>query len=140
MIFQGACIQSVPPMGGLEDGKLVGFIAFREGWVDHLYILPSSQRRGIGAALLKTAQQRIQELSLWTFQRNAAARRFYEANGFIVSGETDGAHNEEKEPDVRYTWRPPDDRFWPICEVKTNVTVVCSSRQSGPAQAEFFAF
>jgi len=92
--------------GGFEGDQLGGFIAFK-GWVDHLYILPSSQRRGIGTALLRIAQVQMQELSLWTFQRNLAARRFYETRGFLLVDETDGAHNEEMEPDALYTWRSP---------------------------------
>ena len=91
--------------GSFERAKLVGFIAFRANWIDHLYILPSLQRRGIGTALLQVAKEQMQELSLWTFQRNLAARRFYERHGFLLVDETDGAHNEEKEPDALYTWR-----------------------------------
>jgi hypothetical protein len=40
----------------------------------------------------------------WTFQRNKAARRFYERHGFTLVRETDGARNEEKEPDAEYCW------------------------------------
>ena len=43
-------------------------------------------------------------LQLWTFQRNLSARRFYEARGFALVEQTDGARNEEKEPDARYLW------------------------------------
>jgi hypothetical protein len=50
---------------------------------------------------LKTWTRRPQ---LWTFQRNAQARRFYEARGFVLIQETDGARNEEKEPDALYLW------------------------------------
>jgi hypothetical protein len=45
-------------------------------------------------------------LTLWTFQRNAPARRFYEARGFVGSVFTDGSRNEEREPDALYTWLP----------------------------------
>jgi hypothetical protein len=38
------------------------------------------------------------------FQRNAPARGFYEARGFALVEETDGARNEEKEPDACYLW------------------------------------
>ena len=41
-------------------------------------------------------------LRLWTFQRNAGARRFYERNRFIAVEFGDGSGNEEGEPDVRY--------------------------------------
>ena len=45
------------------------------------------------------------ELSLWTFQQNARARRFYAKHGFVAVVETDGLDNEEKLPDVLYRWR-----------------------------------
>ena len=45
-------------------------------------------------------------LELWTFQVNARARRFYERNDFVEAELTDGSGNEEREPDVRYVWRP----------------------------------
>jgi GNAT superfamily N-acetyltransferase len=91
--------------GYFNDQELVGIIAFREGWIDQLYILPTWQRRRIGTALLKVAQDRFDRLSLWTFQRNQRARSFYEKQGFVAIRETDGARNEEKDPDVMYSWR-----------------------------------
>ncbi len=90
--------------GAEKQSKLVGIIAFREGWIDQLYVLPDAQGRGIGGELLEIAQEAFPVLSLWTFQRNARARRFYELNGFAASRETDGSGNEEKEPDVLYRW------------------------------------
>ena len=91
--------------GALESGDLLGIIAFRKEWIDHLYVLPRAQNRGIGSALLKIAKSRFSDLSLWTFQRNERARRFYEIHGFIVVGQTDGSGNEEREPDVLYRWK-----------------------------------
>ena len=35
-----------------ENQELVGFCAFKEGWVDHLYLLPTHVGRSIGATLL----------------------------------------------------------------------------------------
>jgi GNAT superfamily N-acetyltransferase len=90
--------------GAIEGGRLEAFIAVRDGFVDQLYVLPSAQRKGLGTALLAKAQSRFPSLRLWTFQRNLAARSFYEARGFVVLEETDGAGNEEKEPDALYQW------------------------------------
>jgi putative acetyltransferase len=90
--------------GYFDNQELVGIIAFRDGWIDQLYVLPSSQGRGIGTALLAIAKSRFPFLSLWTFQRNAAARRFYERHGFTLVEETDGSRNIEKEPDALYRW------------------------------------
>ena len=91
--------------GYFNDQDLVGMIAFREGWIDQLYILPTCQGRRIGTALLHVAQYRFDRLSLWTFQRNTRARSFYESHGFVAVTETDGSRNEEKEPDVMYSWQ-----------------------------------
>lgn len=90
--------------GAEKQSKLVGIIAFRPEWIDQLYVLPDAQRHGVGSDLLEIAQNAFPVLNLWTFQRNRAARRFYEANGFIFVRETDGSGNEEKEPDVLYRW------------------------------------
>lgn len=90
--------------GWFDDDGLSGIIAFRDGWVEQLYVLPVAQGRGAGTQLLDVAKHASDRLELWTFQRNAPARRFYEARGFAPVEQTDGARNEEKEPDVRYLW------------------------------------
>jgi GNAT superfamily N-acetyltransferase len=69
-----------------------------------LYVLPKAQGRGVGTELLQVAQRCFDRLHLWTFQRNLRARRLYEARGFVLVQETDGAANEEKEPDALYRW------------------------------------
>ena len=90
--------------GAFEATAMLGVIAFRDGWIDQLYVLPSAQRRGVGSKLLRVAQREFDQLHLWTFQRNIIARRFYEARGFVLVKETAGARNEEKEPDALYRW------------------------------------
>ena len=90
--------------GAFDGAAMRGIIAFREGWIDQLYVLPTAQRRGVGKDLLQVAQKAFDRLQLWTFQRNAPARRFYEARGFALIQQTDGARNEEKEPDALYLW------------------------------------
>ncbi len=84
---------------------LVGFLAFREGWIDQLYVLPEFQFRGFGTALLNIAKSSGDQFRLWTFQKNILARAFYESHGFVGIQETDGSANEEREPDVLYAWR-----------------------------------
>lgn len=91
--------------GAARQDGLLGVIAFRQGWVDQLYILPHMQGRGIGSRLLGRATASHVRLNLWTFQKNAGARCFYESKGFEAVRETDGADNEEHEPDILYSWR-----------------------------------
>ena len=87
-------------VGGAPDG----FIAFRQAWVDHLYVGTEHQRRGLGSALLAKAMRAYPRLRLWAFQRNAAAIRFYLKRGFRELERTDGSRNEEREPDVLMEW------------------------------------
>jgi GNAT superfamily N-acetyltransferase len=86
-------------------GRLVAFMSLRGESVEQLYVRQPWTGRGIGSALLALAKERRpQGLELWTFQVNAGARRFYERHGFIVAEMTDGAANQERQPDVRYAW------------------------------------
>lgn len=88
-----------------QSATVAGFIAFRPGWIDQFYLHPDHQRRGLGAQLLAVAQRSNPALQLWTFQCNQPARQFYEKHGFCIERLTDGANNEEREPDVLYVWR-----------------------------------
>ena len=89
---------------GERSGIIVGFIAFRPGRVDHLYVHPDHQGCGIGSTLLALAQAAERSLCVWTFQCNLRARGFYERHGFRIEQESDGANNEERQPDVLYAW------------------------------------
>jgi GNAT superfamily N-acetyltransferase len=87
------------------NARPVAFIAMREDFIDHLYVHPDHQKRGIGKALLHHARQlSLQHLWLYTLQINTNARFFYEKNGFVA--EKFGiSPPPESEPDIEYHWR-----------------------------------
>lgn len=90
-----------------EDGSVVALMALTPGHLDQLYVAPDRLGGGIGRRLVALAKERSPSgLSLWTFQVNARARRFYERNGFVAVESTDGSGNQERQPDVRYEWAP----------------------------------
>jgi len=106
-VFFGAVVEGQEVWVWDEDGRLMGFAALGDTVLNHLYVEPAEQTRGIGAALLAQAKlRRDRGFRLWTFQRNANARRFYERRGFHVVELTDGSGTEEREPDVLYEWHP----------------------------------
>ncbi len=92
-----------------QDGdRVVAMMGLSPGWVDQLFVAPDRVGEGIGRQLLDLAKERSGgELQLWTFQVNDRARRFYERNGCTIDELTDGANNEEREPDVRFVWHKP---------------------------------
>ncbi|MFF2727983.1 GNAT family N-acetyltransferase [Streptomyces sp. NPDC058008] len=88
-----------------EPGEVLGFASLDGDVLDQLYLRPDSLRRGIGTLLLERVKEASRgKLSLYTFQRNSAARAFYERHGFVAVAYDDGSRNEEKEPDVLYRW------------------------------------
>lgn len=90
----------------VDAGSLIGYLALRQSYVDRLYVLPRTQRRGAGAALMQKARELSPAgLELHTHQKNSKARAFYEKEGFkAVHFGTSPA--PENEPDVEYHWRP----------------------------------
>ena len=87
------------------DRRPVAFMAIRRDFIDHLYVHPDHQQRGIGKALLEHARQVSPEhLWLYTLQVNTGARTFYEKNGFTAE-KFGMSPPPESEPDVQYHWR-----------------------------------
>ncbi|MGK5501228.1 N-acetyltransferase family protein [Streptomyces sp. URMC 125] len=89
-------------------GEVVGMMVLGGGGeLEQLHLDPAWRGRGAGDRLVGLAKRRRPDgLVLWTFQANGPARRFYERHGSCGTGRTDGARNEEREPDIRYEWRP----------------------------------
>ncbi|MCJ0875873.1 GNAT family N-acetyltransferase [Streptomyces sp. AP-93] len=89
------------------DGSVAGLLVLDGEELEQLYLDPSWRGKGLGDRLVALAkQQRPDGLGLWTFQVNGPGQRFYERHGFVAVDRTDGLCNEEREPDVRYVWRP----------------------------------
>lgn len=89
----------VPLLVGEAGGRVVGFVNFGRcrdeeiggGEVFALYVLPESQSKGLGRALMTAAVERLradghEEVGLWVAAGNTRARGFYERFGFVPSG------------------------------------------------------
>ncbi|MFF0081674.1 GNAT family N-acetyltransferase [Streptomyces canus] len=91
----------------VAEEQVVGLMVVAGDLLSQLYLDPDWRGRGIGDRFVALAKERSPRgLSLWTFQVNLPAHRFYERHGFVEAERTDGSGNEEREPDVRYVWRP----------------------------------
>ncbi|MGK3981424.1 GNAT family N-acetyltransferase [Sorangium sp. So ce136] len=73
-----------------------------------IYLLPAAWGRGLGAALLDTAQadvarRRHRTMTIWVLEGNTRARRFYELSGFTPDGARRRARvGAGSLPEVRY--------------------------------------
>lgn len=101
----------------VEDGRLVGVIRMGHdpdeltaGHVFSLYVDPDAQGGGVGRRLLDAAvewfrSEGLTEATLWVFEANDRARRFYGRAGWTPDGGT-RVEPEFGEPEVRLRTRP----------------------------------
>jgi ribosomal protein S18 acetylase RimI-like enzyme len=90
----------------LIDEKVVGMIAYNESEINQLYIHIDYQGIGIGQTLINKVKDKSSgKLTLYTFEVNEIAQRFYEKHGFKVIGR--GHENEENLSDIQYEWISP---------------------------------
>jgi len=72
------------------DDLPIGFLGYAPGTVEALFLDPDHRRRGVGTLLVDHARQLAGEpLSVEVNEQNEAARRFYEALGFVVIARSD---------------------------------------------------
>ncbi|WP_337101151.1 GNAT family N-acetyltransferase [Paenibacillus sp. YIM B09110] len=86
------------------DEQVVGIIAYNESEINQLYIHIDYQGIGIGQTLLNRVKDKSSgKLTLYTFEVNKIAQRFYEKHGFKVIAR--GHENEESLSDIQYEWQ-----------------------------------
>lgn len=83
---------------------VLGFLALEGEQLNALYVAKSVRSRGIGMRLLEAAKSGLSRMTLWTFQKNEAAQRFYLRHGFGEVARTQGEGNDEGLPDIRFEW------------------------------------
>lgn len=88
-----------------DGARVLGFLSRDKRKVHALYVSCHARGQGVGKALLDQAKQAMDSLSLYTFQNNVDAQRFYLREGFAEAFRTDGAGNDEGLPDICYEWR-----------------------------------
>jgi ribosomal protein S18 acetylase RimI-like enzyme len=92
------------------DRTVVGYASLHEAYLTDLYVHPSYQRDGIGAALFTEVKESAPDgFKFWVFEANQDAIRFYEKHGArTVRAVTDGSQNVEGLPVRLMCWGAPE--------------------------------
>ena len=86
------------------DRQMVGLVAATPASIAQLHVRKEFIRRGIGSQLLRWAKEQSRgSLWLYTFDRNAGARAFYERHGFRIIAR--GHEPEWDLDDIKYEWK-----------------------------------
>jgi putative acetyltransferase len=72
-----------------DSGAIMGFMGMSGSEIAALFLAPEFRGRGGGRRLVQHAQEFRGELTVDVNEQNAAARRFYEACGFVVEGRSE---------------------------------------------------
>lgn len=70
-----------------DDGVVKGFVKIEGTYVARLFVEPVLQNGAIGSRLLEYAVKEHHADHLWALEKNVRAIRFYERNGFALTGE-----------------------------------------------------
>ena len=86
-----------------EEGAVQGFIGLSGQWVEGLFVAEGARGRGVGRLLMEQAKAGREMLELEVYQKNQAARRFYQREGFFPAAEvTDPGTGEAA---LKMRWR-----------------------------------
>lgn len=70
-------------------GTAMGFMGLSGSKMEALFLAPEFQGRGVGRLMVRHAQSLRPGLTVDVNEQNAAARKFYEACGFVVTGRSE---------------------------------------------------
>lgn len=87
-----------------EDGqKIQGFIGISGEYIEGIFVSDEMQSRGIGRLLLDYIKDKKLRLCLNVYQKNTRAIKFYQREGFRISGE--GIDEATGEKDYVMVWQ-----------------------------------
>jgi len=71
------------------DGRIVGFAGTADGRLEMLFVEAAQRGHGVGRMLLEHVVAEQEVVALDVNEQNAGAARFYERNGFRVTGRSE---------------------------------------------------
>ncbi len=92
-----------------KNGRILGFCARTEDNITGLYVAEEARGNGIGKALLDLAKEDRQWITVWAYEKNEDARRFYRREDLIEIGrEMEVFDDGSSLIDVEHRWTRVD--------------------------------
>ena len=99
-----------------ESGTAMGFMGLSGSKMEALFLAPEFHGRGAGRRLVLYAQSLRGELTVDVNEQNEAARRFYEACGFVVEGRSELDEQGRPYPLLHMRLSEPNNTLPPTCQ------------------------
>jgi ribosomal protein S18 acetylase RimI-like enzyme len=91
---------------------IAGFMTLEDAEIEHLFVHVDFQRQGLGSQLIDQAKAELEHLTLFTFERNKTAQKFYEHHNFVITDrgyavarENPWSTSRDQLADIKYEWR-----------------------------------
>jgi len=89
-----------------EGGDILGFCARSDDNISALYIAKKARGQGVGRALLNLAKADRDWITVWAYEANSDARRFYRREGLVEIGrEMEVFEDGSSLMDVEHRWQ-----------------------------------
>lgn len=88
----------------IDDELPVAIISITGSLIEDLYVRPDCQQKGYGTTLLNSSLSKCCATPvLWILENNSAAQRFYEKNGFLLTGKRKKVTSGLEELEMTFT-------------------------------------
>jgi len=93
---------------GETDKGIIGFCARSDDNISALYVAPAARNHGVGKTLLDLAKADRDWITVWAYEKNENARKFYQREGLVeVSREIEVFDDGSRLMDVEHRWTRP---------------------------------
>lgn len=86
-----------------REGVIGGFVGLVGDYIAGIFVQAQQRSHGVGKMLLETIKKQHSPLSLQVYQKNDRAIRFYQREGFVVTGE--GVDQATGEIELLMQWK-----------------------------------
>lgn len=106
--FWGEMFADDPAWVAEIAGHVVGFCSRTDDNINGLYLLAEARNLGVGKALLDLAKADRDWITVWAYEQNPAARRFYRREGLVeICREWEVFSDGSRLMDVEHRWTRP---------------------------------